>query len=152
MSGLLNWTTIATSIPPQSLGWASAIEQHSQYRMINATINSEHPPMLDIFQLPRGGTKIRRKQKSHAQFAYAGHHSPVHAWQFSTFSLHQSPSSWQFEQSGPQQHFPGAGEGAGGGGAGAGPTFVVSLQFEMYAGFMLQCSGPVPQSSPSIQF
>lgn len=28
----------------------------------------------------------------------------------------------------------------------------VSLQFEMYAGFMLQCSVPLPHEAPSIQF
>jgi len=47
-------------------------------------------------------------------FAYTGHHSPVHVWQFASFWLHQSFGSEQLEQA-PQQHLPGTGPGDGAG-------------------------------------
>merc|ERR1712117_579834 len=100
-------------------------------------------------QLTRPACQKDKEQDGLRKTAYTGHHSPVHVLQFSAFWLHQSFGSEQLRQA-PQQHFPVAGAGAGG--SGGAPSLVVNLQFEMYAGFMLQCSGPEPQSSPSIQF
>merc|ERR1719336_705245 len=78
---------------------------------------------------------------------------PVQMSQFAADWWHQPVlSSPQSPQSAPNLQQPPEVGGAGPGEGGAGPTFDVSLQFEMYAGFMLHCSGPEPQSSPSIQF